>query len=187
MTQQYLTQKDVDEYGNDLLDVSQRAALNAVSPHLEYLQQQNAALQQQVARDRRRALDEKVAALVPDYRTIDANPAWHQWLLGIDLLSGRMRQQLLNEAISSGNAQQVKAVFDRFRSQGHSTGTTGSRTTSRRSSGKNFYTHDDIKRLYEAHRKGAYTNLEDAWARQEANIFAAMREGRVEQKPYLTK
>jgi hypothetical protein len=30
----------------ELLDVSQRAALSAVSPHLEYLQQQNAALWQ---------------------------------------------------------------------------------------------------------------------------------------------
>jgi hypothetical protein len=75
MTQYYLNQKDVDEYGNELLDVSQRAALQAVSPQLEYLQQQNANLQQQLLRDRRRALDEKVAAAVPDYREIDRDPA----------------------------------------------------------------------------------------------------------------
>jgi hypothetical protein len=101
------------------------------------------------------------------------------------MLSGRVRQQLLNEAIAASNHQQVKAIFDRFRNR--STGTTSSRTSSRRSAGKSFYTHDDIKRLYEAHRRGAYANREDEWNRIEADIFAGMREGRVEQKPYLTK
>jgi hypothetical protein len=94
----------------------------------------------------------------------------------------------LNEAISAGRANQVKAIFDDFRQGGQSAGT-GTRMSRGRSStsGKNFYTHDDIKRLYEAHRRGAYANREDAWVRQEADIFAAMREGHVEQKPYLTK
>jgi hypothetical protein len=125
----FLNQRDVDEYGNELLDVSQRAALQAVSPMIEQLQQQNAQLAGQVARDRRRALDEKVAQLVPDYREVDRDP---NWLLGIDLLSGRMRQQLLNEAIAASDHRRVKGIFDRFRSQGQSSGTTGSRTTSSR-------------------------------------------------------
>jgi hypothetical protein len=73
---QYLTPQDVSEYGNELLDVSRRAALDATAPHLEYLQQQNAQLQQQLSRDRRRALDEKAAAAVPDYREIDRDPNW---------------------------------------------------------------------------------------------------------------
>jgi hypothetical protein len=184
----YLTAEDQANYGHELLDMSQRAAFHALAPTLQQLQQQNANLQQQVARDRRRRLDQEVEQLVPDFRQVDRMPEWHQWLLGTDMLSGRVRQQLLNEAISSGNAQQVRAIFDRFRNQGQSGGGTGSRTSSsRRSTGKNFYTHDDIKRLYEQHRKGFYVNREDAWARQEADIFAAMREGRVEQKPYLTK
>jgi hypothetical protein len=82
----------------------------------------------------------------------------------------------------------VKAIFDRFRSQGQSTGTTNTRTSSRRSSGsKPIYTNDSIRKLYEAHRRGAYNGREDDWARQEADIFAAQREGRVQAAPFLTK
>jgi len=56
--------------------------LHAITPHLQDLQNQNADLRSQVVRERRRALDERVAALVPDYQTIDADPAWHRWLIG---------------------------------------------------------------------------------------------------------
>jgi hypothetical protein len=39
--------------------------------------------------------------------------------------------------------------------------------------------------LYEQHRKGLLTG--EVWARQEADIFSAQREGRVLDHPYLTK
>jgi hypothetical protein len=187
MVNSYLTQNDVANYGNELLDMSQRAAMHAVAPILQNLEQQNAALQAQVAR--RRVLDNQVAELVPDYRTIDRNPAWHQWLLGADLLSGRIRQQLLNEAIQAGDVSRVKAIFDRFRQQGgQSVG--GSRAPSRfrsANSDKPFYSRADITRSYEAHRRGAYNGREDDWNAIEQDLFAAQREGRIEQKPYFTK
>jgi hypothetical protein len=49
------------------------------------------------------------------------------------------------------------------------------------------YTNDSIRKLYEAHRRGAYANREDEWSRIEANIFAAQREGRVQAALFLTK
>jgi hypothetical protein len=102
------------------------------------------------------------------------------------MLSGRVRQQLLNEAIAASNHQQVKAIFDRFRNR--STGTTSSRSTSRRSSASApFYTRDRIKELYEQHRRGAFAGREADWDAIEQDLFRAQREGRVEQKPYLTK
>jgi hypothetical protein len=177
----YLTYQDEQNYGRDLLDFSQRAALHSVAPILQRQEQLIADLQARQARDRRRVLDSQVAELVPDYRSIDRNPAWHQWLLGADLLSGRIRQQLLNEAIQAGDASRVKAIFDRFRQQG------GQSTGSTASTGQPFYTRADITRLYDAHRRGAYNGREDDWAKIEADIFAGMREGRVEQKPYFTK
>jgi hypothetical protein len=187
MSNSYLTEADELNYGRELLDLSQRAALHAIAPSLQQLQNDNADLRQQVARDRRRVLDEKISSLVPDFREIDRDPAWHQWLLGTDLLSGRMRQQLLNEAIAAGNARQVKAVFDGFRNQGQSAA--GVRAPRGRSSmsGKPFYTRDQITRLYDQHRRGAYAGREAEWNRIEADLFAAQREGRIEQKFYATK
>jgi hypothetical protein len=134
----YLTQQDVDDYGRDLLDVSQRAALNAVSPYLQQtegrlqqLQRDNADLRARHAREQRYRLDQQVASLVPDYQQVDADPRWHQWLLGTDLMSGRVRQALLNEAIRNGNAAQVKSIFDGYRQEGHSG--SSSRASGRRS------------------------------------------------------
>ena len=71
---QYLTQADIDQYGSDLADFSMRAAAQAVAPHLQNLQSQNAALAQRLAVEARRNLDERVEAAVPNYREIDRDP-----------------------------------------------------------------------------------------------------------------
>ena len=56
----FLTQDDVNNYGHDLLDVSQRAALQAVAPHLQQIQQDNVRLQQRLAKEARHRLDQAV-------------------------------------------------------------------------------------------------------------------------------
>jgi hypothetical protein len=187
MANSYLTQADVDAFGNDLLDVSQRAAMNAVAPYLQNLADQNANLRSQVAREQRRRLDQQVAAAVPNYQEIDRDPRWHQWLIGVDLMSGRVRQALLNEAIQRGDARRVELFFKQFQQQEGQGG--GSTRTGRTKSAttKPFYTHDDIKRLYDQHRRGAYAGREAEWARIEADIFKAQHEGRVEYVPYFSK
>jgi hypothetical protein len=182
MTTNYLSQADVDNYGSELLDVSQRAALHAVAPYLENLQQQSADLRARQAREQRRALDQRVGELVPDYRQVDADPGWHKWLLGIDTLSGRVRQQLLNEAISAGDAGRVKTIFDRYRGQSTSTSSHASTSSGRRSSSSSYkptYTRQQIAQLFEQHRRGAYSGREQEWARLEHDIIAAGREGRI--------
>jgi hypothetical protein len=182
MTTRYLTQADVDNYGPELLDVSQRAALHAVAPHLQALNQQNARLQGQLAQEARHRLDQQVERAVPNYREIDRDPRWHQWLLGIDPLNGKVRQQLLNGAIAAGSATRVKGFFDGFqRDAGRMPQT--ARSTSDRSV-QPTYTHEQIGQLYAKHRRGEFT--EAAWARIEADIFAAQREGRIH-GVYLTK
>jgi hypothetical protein len=111
MTQYYLTQDDVNNYGQDLTDFSMRAAAHALTPHLQEIERQQAELRQQVAREQRARLDAAVAAAVPSFREIDSDPSWHQWLLGVDTYSGRVRQILLNDAIAAGDAARVIQFF----------------------------------------------------------------------------
>jgi hypothetical protein len=181
----YLTQADVQNYGSELLEVSQRAALHAIAPHLMSLEQQNAELQRRLAKEARHRLDQQVAAAVPNYQEIDRDPRWHQFLREIDTYTGQPRQALLNIAIADGSASRVVALFNGFLREAGGTQSTPAR--GHRSSGKPIYTRETIGQLYEAHRKGAYTGREQEWARQEADIFAAQREGRVQGTPYLTK
>jgi hypothetical protein len=117
---------------------------------------------------------------VPDYQPVDRDPRWHRWLLGIDNLSGRVRQTLLNEAIAAGDPHRVKSFFDGFRREvGGTQSSAATRTTSNRtkSLGSRIYSREDIGRLYEKHRKGEFT--EAAWAKIEADIFAAQHDGRI--------
>jgi hypothetical protein len=181
----------VNNYGSDLIDVTQRAALHAVAPHLQNLEQQNAELQRRLAKEARHRLDQQVAAAVPDYQTIDRDPNWHRYLLELDPLSGRPRQQWLNDATASGDTNRVVAFFRGF--EGQSDGTQAApraasgRSRATGSSSKPTYTNESIAQLYSAHRKGAYVGREAEWARIEADIFLAQQEGRIQVQPYLTK
>jgi hypothetical protein len=205
----YLTQQDVQNYGSELIDVTQRAALHAIAPHLMSLEQQNAELQARLAQEARRNLDQQVEMAVPNYREIDRDPRWHRWLLGIDVLSGRVRQQLLNEAISSAAAPRVISFFRGFQNEEAATGHSEPAPTSHQPAApreaaiplsslaapgrarpatggdaslppdRPIYTRAQIAQLYSLHRKQAYVGREAEWARQEADIIAAGREGRI--------
>ena len=178
----YLTEQDLRDYGSDLIDVTQRAALHALSPELQEIRNQNAELQRRLAQEQRHRLDSQVAAAVPDYREIDRDPRWHAWLRTPDQLSGVQRQQLLNDAVASGSAQRVRAFFDGFRQEAggaQQQATAPGRTRSAPSPRGRIYTRDEITRLYSAHQRGAYAGREAEWARQEMDLIAAGREGRI--------
>lgn len=204
---QFLTPEDEQNYGRDLLDVAQRAALQTVAPKIHEIEQANKDLQGQLARERRRALDQAVELAVPDFRDIDRHPRWHRWLLGIDVYTGRVRQTLLNEAISAASAPRVISFFNGFKSEEAATGhiepaasrqasaprepviplaTLATPGRARSATGgdaslpgdKPTYTRALVKQLYEQHRKGAYVGREAEWARLEADMFVAQREGR---------
>jgi hypothetical protein len=207
--QNYLTEQDVENYGPELIQVTQRAALQAVAPQLAEVEQQNAELRRQMAREARRRLDQAVELSVPTYKEIDRNPRWHRWLLGVDVLSGRVRQQLLNEAISAASAPRVISFFRGFLNEEAATGHIEPAPSSQQPAApreaaiplaslaapgrarpatggetqfppdKPLYTRAQIAQLYRQHQKGAYVGREAEWQRQDADIIAAGREGRI--------
>jgi hypothetical protein len=123
------------------------------------------------------------------------DPRWHRYLLGVDPLSGRVRQYLLNEAISSRDANRVAAFFRGFQIQhggGASTPAATSTSTRQRSSrsapdGKQIYTREMIADLYSRHRRGEFANREAAWNKIEQDLFDAQKEGRISMSDYITK
>lgn len=118
----FLTPEDEQQYGRDLIEFTQRAAAQVVAPHLQEIERRNQELQRQLARETRRNLDLAVAAGVPNYQEIDRDPRWHNWLLGIDVFSGRVRQQLLDEAIAAASAPRVISFFKGFLQEEVATG-----------------------------------------------------------------
>jgi hypothetical protein len=188
MPQDYLTQGDVQNYGPELVDFAQRAAVHAVAPQLAQLDQQSQELMRRLALETRARLDREVEAAVPDYREIDEDPRWHAWLRAADPHTGRPRQELLNDAIAAGSAARVVAFFKGFlREQGSvrqsaaepawSWGQVLERTRPRPQGP--VYTRDQIKHFYELHRKGKFAGREDEWNRLEWEIIRAGAEGRI--------
>ena len=162
-------------------------ALRAVEPALQGLAAQNNDLQQRLAREQKHRLDQQLEQAGIDFRSIDRDPRWHQWLMTPDPLTGRSRQLLLNDAVAQGNISRVKAFFEGF--QREAGGNPPQQQHRSRSpapaSGKQIYTRELIGKLYEAHRKGAYTEAE--WIRIEKDIFESQRDGRFQDSPYLTR
>lgn len=178
----YLTQDDVNNYGSELLDVSQRAALHAVAPELQEIRNQNAELQRRLAIEARRNLDQRVAQAVPNYQQIDRDPRWHSWLSGVDALTGRARQVLLNDAVASGDAGRIAVFFAKFQQEAggiQSQAPAASSNRARSSGGKPIYTRSQVKELYARHHRGEFAGKEAEWARLEVDIIRAGAENRI--------
>jgi hypothetical protein len=184
MSDSYLTAQDVQNYGTELLDVSQRAALHALAPVVQDLERQHEDLQRRLAKEARRNLDAAVERAIPNYREIDRDPRWHQFLRETDLYTGQPRQALLNIAIADGSATRVVALFRGFLQEVGGSQQAGAQTSrsapARASSGGPIYSREQITKLYDQHRRGAYAGREAEWAKLEVDIIRAGREGRIQ-------
>jgi hypothetical protein len=180
----WLTTEDEQNYGRELLDVAQRSALHALAPAVQNLEAQNADLQRRLAQEARRNLDAAVERQIPNYREIDRDPRWHRWLLGIDTYTGQPRQALLNIAIADNSAARVVALFNGFLQEAgdtqQSTPTRGQAAGRRSSGNKPIYSRDQIRELFESHRKGEWNGREAEWQKLEYELIAAGREGRIQ-------
>ena len=106
-----ITQQDREDYGDDLIAFSRRAALEALGPEVRALQQQNQHLQNQLRQESRRGLEQQLDAQVPGWRRTYDDPAWRAWLDAPDDYSGRSRRELINHAAEAGDAARVAAFF----------------------------------------------------------------------------
>jgi hypothetical protein len=183
----YLTQDDVDYLGHGTIGAIGRTANTILAPHLQQIQQQQYELQKQLARERRVRLDARVSELVPNWQTIDREPGWRKWLCEIDPLSGRVRQILLNEAIDNSNARQVQEIFRQHLAQAGQPALGAPLTRTGHSRRGRIYTRREIAKIYDDHRRGVYAGRDADWMRQEADIIAAAREGRVSNPDNITK
>ena len=205
----YVTAEDVNNFGEPLIDLTKRAALEAVAPTLTALQDENRRLNQQVNQQRQQNIYEKLDEAMPTWRDVNSNPRWLSWLRLRDFNSAPLRQEQLNRAMQAADAPRVLDFFKRFQDEEVATGqmpapqpsqppnsepraaaipltTLAAPGRPNPASGnsqvpdsKPVYTHQDIRDFYDYVRKGVYVGQEPLKQQIEADIFAAQREGRV--------
>ena len=81
----YLSEQDRQNYGDELIDFTTRAAAQAsqqvLGPKLQEIERQNVELQRRLAEEARQRLDQQLELAVPNFREIDRDPRWHKLLI----------------------------------------------------------------------------------------------------------
>ena len=119
-----ITQQDVDTYGNDFLDVAQRAAIQAVTPKLNALEQRNQQLERQVRRQTIQSIESVLDGAIPNWPAINLSDKFKSWLRRREIYSNRVRSDLLSEAHRAADAARVLSFFKGFLAEEEATGST---------------------------------------------------------------
>ena len=203
-----ITDEDRSNYGQDLIDLTQRAAREAVGPELEALRTENQNLKKTVNTSVKQALFDQIGRAVPDWRAINQTVQWRTWLTLPNLYTGQIRQNMLNAAIAGAEAPKVIQLLRDFLAEANATGQViqpaaqeqqpAPRTAAvpldtltapgrarpnagdiPQSADKPIFTRAQIAKFYDDSRRGLYAGREAEYRQTEADITAAQREGRI--------
>jgi len=179
----YLTLEDERNFGPELLDVAARAAKHALAPELQQLYDENQQLRDEVGRATKTTIDQYLDANVPNWREINNDERFHNWLLQSDTFSGVIRDRLLKDAARAGDASRVANFFRGYlaaagqASAGQAPAGRAPRRASTTPSGQRIYDRSEITRMWERRRQGKIDD--QSWMRWEAELCRASAEGRV--------
>jgi hypothetical protein len=205
-----ITDQDVAEYGESL-DVMRRVTreetaayqrrINELEQLVRQMQTNIVPRVEQVVQRQAVSAEQTfwsdLSSLVPEWQQINADQAFHSWLLEVDPLSGSNRQAHLEAAQRSLDARRVAEFFRSWRGQGGQVSAQPTRNEAvselerqvqpgrTRSSGVpadkqgTTYSPKDISKFFDDVRRGVYRGREAERDRIERDIFAAQRENRI--------
>ena len=195
---------DVENFGEDLVGMVQRVAERMFGGVAKDMQTQAAQLSERMARleealkgtsqsvavTQEQAFFDRLAKLVPEWESVNVNDAFLAWLLEVDPVYGEPRQTALEAAQRRLDAERAANVFKAFMAT--QTPPTKPTTVQKQVSPKGaaspaptatdsrqFITEKQISDFYNDLSKGLYRGRPEEVARIEAQINAAIAEGRV--------
>jgi hypothetical protein len=208
----YVTEQEEHEYGSEFLSVVGKKAKEEIDGTVGELHQRIKQLQdrldgvgQNIVQDARGRLFETLDTRLSNWREVNDNPEFLQWLSLPDLYTGVIRQQLLNAAFERNDGPRVLAFFQGFLSEEAamapapvSQAASPEPVASRKIPLETFaapgraktaaapapvekpsFTRVQISQFYADAAAGRYRGREAEKDRIEASIFAAEREGRI--------
>jgi hypothetical protein len=179
MQPQLLTAEDEENYGTALIDMTQRAAREVMAPEIQQLRAENQQLRHLQQRQQHVEIERTLDARVPNWRSIYSDPAFAQWLSLADPYSDELRSRLMGHAVATGDSNRVVSFYQGFLAEAGAPRGSSPRGgyQSRRTASGNIYSRAQVADLYKRRRDGHIGD--EAWTRQEADIIAAGREGRI--------
>jgi hypothetical protein len=186
--QPLVTSEERRAYGDDLLSVVGRQAMEVMNPHLQQLREENERLSRQVYAQGARSIYDELDEHVPGWREINTSPQFLAWLNVPDVLSGAMRNALLRQAFAASDVGRVRAFFEGYLAEhpeARRGSTRSSRSQSSHSSASNAssqWTTSMVKAYFAKVRSGYFDTSDELRAekaRIEKNLEAAMRAGQI--------
>jgi hypothetical protein len=178
MQRSLISEAERQAYGDEALDVMARKAQEVVGPVLNDLNRQNEALRQQLQQVKAHDIYSTLDQNLPDWRRINQDQDWKDWLAMPDLYNGVSRQLLLNQAFAAGDADRVLTFFRGF--LGDTQSTTAARAPrTAADNARPIITDKEIQAFYDRVRKGFYEGRSKDKDREEAMIHRAILEGRL--------
>ena len=199
-----VTDKDVEDFGSDLVDLIKRQATEVAQQQIDRLKEENAQLRQELNGVSERQGDiarqtyfADLARMVPDYEDINVDQRFLDWLSEVDPLSGHQRQEFLNNAFNTYDVARTAILFNAFKELTGSApkpkappkelvrqvapGTSKSSTQTIVNTNEKIWSMAEIDRFYKDVARGVFKGNDAEQARIEAEIDLAVQEGRLTQ------
>jgi len=206
-----LTPEEINDYGADLLTVVGKKAREEFAPIAKAYEAKIAQLESRlegfsgfVQQDSHQKLVSTLDARLPNWREINTNQQYLDWLSLPDPYSGAIRHDMLKAAYAQGNAPRVLAFFNGFLAEEAvvdpvakepdqktvtvdkvplatfaAPGRAKTAASAQAPAEKPIFTRAQIAGFYADISQGKYRGRDDAKNKAEAEIFAAQREGRI--------
>jgi hypothetical protein len=186
-----VSQQEVDEYGEGLIDVARRIAreeLAAKDAEINALKRQMQDIGEATTKTVSNDFFRSLTAIIPDWEALNVDPNFIKWLEEVDELTGQTKQVLLSQAEQSRDASRVAKFFTSYKRTASSWAANANQSlesqvvpaTNKAADtppSKRMWTRAEISEFYNRMRKGEVSDA-DAIA-IEADITAASIEGRV--------
>ena len=206
-----ITDDERADYGEDFLKVVGKRARQEVAPVINAYKQEIAQLKQQlegftgfVKQDSQQKLLSKLDERLPNWREVNTNQEFLDWLGLPDPYSGAIRHDMLKAAYAQGDAHRVLAFFNGFLAEEAAVapatsepdpsvtrvpkvpleklaapGRAKTAAASPAPAEKPIITRAQVAAFYADVAAGKYRGRDDAKNKAETEIFAAQREGRI--------
>lgn len=201
-TSSLVTDKDVEDFGGDLVDLIKRQSTEVADARVRQVEEENARLREQLTgvteqqgESARRAYFADLGRLVPDYEAINVDERFLNWLAEVDVMSGLPRQEYLSNAFTSYDVERTAVLFNAFKQLAGlnqqpkpvpeklqrqvAPGTSKSSTVATASPNEKIWSMSEIERFYKEVARGTYKGNDSEQARIEAEIDLAVQEGRL--------
>ena len=199
-----VTDKDVEDFGSDLVDLIKRQATEVAQRQIDLLKDENAQLRQELTGVSERQGDiarqtyfADLSRLVPDYEDINVDQRFLDWLSEVDPLSGHQRQEYLTNAFTTYDVARTATLFNTFKELTGSNpkpksppkellrqvapGTSKSSGQTTVNTNEKIWSMSEIDRFYKDVARGIYKGNDAEQARIEAEIDLAVQQGRLTQ------